>query len=102
MSGATWTSRELPGDYEALVREHPPLHIATKRAYRAALRLMDRLAAALAFLMAQHEMSAADLARLLGCDASLASRIVRGERNLTLDHIRALSEHFGVRPGDFV
>jgi HTH-type transcriptional regulator / antitoxin HigA len=53
----------------------------------------------LKFLLEQHEMSAADLSRLLGSDRSLGSKLLRGERRLTADHIRTLASHFNVEPG---
>ena len=57
---------------------------------------------ALKCLVEEHGMSGADLARLLGVDVSLGSKILRGERRLTVDHIRILSKHFSVRPDLFI
>ena len=53
----------------------------------------------LTFLLEQHEQTAADLSRLLGADRSLGPKILRGERRLTLDHIRTLAEHWNIEPG---
>lgn len=53
----------------------------------------------LKFLLAQHEMSAADLARVLGGDRSLGPKLLRGERRLTVVHIRTLARHFNIEPG---
>ena len=53
----------------------------------------------LTFLLEQHEQTAADLSRLLGADRSLGPKILRGERRLTLDHIRTLAKHWSVEPG---
>ena len=53
----------------------------------------------LKFLLEQHDMSAADLSRLLGSDRSLGPKLLRGERRLTVDHIRVLARHFNVEPG---
>jgi len=53
----------------------------------------------LKFLLEQHDMSAADLARVLGSDRSLGPKLLRGERRLTVDHIRILAWHFQVDPG---
>jgi HTH-type transcriptional regulator/antitoxin HigA len=50
-------------------------------------------------LLDEHGMSGADLSRLLGAHRTLGGMILRGERKLTVDHIRALSTHFGV-PAD--
>ena len=41
-------------------------------------------------------MNAADLARLLGVHRTLGAMILRGERKLTLNHVRTLARHFGV------
>jgi len=51
------------------------------------------------FLLEQHEMSAADLARVLGGDRSIGSKLLRGERRLTVNHIRTLARHFHIEPG---
>ena len=51
---------------------------------------------ALQHLLAAHEMSAADLARLLDVHRTLGAMILRGERRLTLGHVRTLARHFSV------
>lgn len=51
---------------------------------------------ALRHLLDAHEMNAADLSRLLGAHRTLGAMILRGERQLTVSHIRKLSEHFNV------
>ncbi len=51
------------------------------------------------FLLEQHEMSAADLSRVLGGDRSKGAKLLRGERRLTVDHIRTLARHFHIEPG---
>jgi len=43
-----------------------------------------------------HNLGAADLARLLGVHRSLGGMILRGERQLTLAHVRTLARHFCV------
>ena len=53
----------------------------------------------LKFLLEQHEMSAADLSRVLGGDRSMGAKLLRGERRLTADHIRVVARHFQVEPG---
>jgi antitoxin component HigA of HigAB toxin-antitoxin module len=53
----------------------------------------------LKFLLEQHEMSAADLARVLGGERSMGAKLMRGERRLTVDHIRTLARHFHIEPG---
>jgi HTH-type transcriptional regulator/antitoxin HigA len=47
-------------------------------------------------LLEANKMTAADLSRLLGRDRSLGVRILNGERQLTLEHIKKLAEHFGL------
>ncbi len=53
----------------------------------------------LKFLLQQHDLTAADLSRLLGADRSLGSKILRGERRLTVDHIGTLSRLWSIEPG---
>ena len=50
----------------------------------------------------ENEMNASDLARLLGVHASLGSKILKGERSLTVDHIRELAVRFKVSPRLFL
>jgi HTH-type transcriptional regulator/antitoxin HigA len=51
---------------------------------------------ALKHLLAEHGMQGADLARLLGVHRTLGAMILRGERKLTLNHVRILALHFAV------
>ena len=53
----------------------------------------------LQFLLEQHDLSAADLSRILGSDRSLGPKLLRGERRLTVDHIRILARRFNIEPG---
>jgi antitoxin component HigA of HigAB toxin-antitoxin module len=53
-------------------------------------------------LMEEQKLSAADLSRILGGSRNLGAMILRGDRNLTLDHIRTLARYFGVPAGLFV
>ncbi len=53
----------------------------------------------LKFLLKQHDLTAADLSRLLGADRSLGPKILRRERRLTADHIRTLARHWNIEPG---
>ncbi len=57
---------------------------------------------ALKHLLDEHGMTASDLARLLGVHVSMGSKILHGDRSLTVDHLRKLSEHFRVRPELFM
>ena len=47
-------------------------------------------------------MNASDLARLLDVHVSLGSKILKGERSLTVDHIRKLAVQFKVNPSLFL
>ena len=51
---------------------------------------------ALRHLVKEHGMSGADLSRLLDAHRTLGPMILRGERKLTIQHLRTLSDHFGV------
>jgi HTH-type transcriptional regulator/antitoxin HigA len=53
-------------------------------------------------LLEENQMNASDLARLLGVHQSLGSKILKGERSLTVAHIRKLAERFTVNPGLFL
>jgi len=53
-------------------------------------------------LLADSDMNASDLARLLEVHASMGSKILKGDRLLTVDHLRKLSDHFKVRPELFM
>ena len=57
---------------------------------------------ALEHLLDAHRMSAADLARLLRVHRTLGAMILRGERKLTLNHVRTLARHFGVTADVFL
>ena len=56
---------------------------------------------ALKALLAEHEMTASDLGRLLG-NRTLGAAILAGRRGLSNTHIRILAEHFKVEPGLFL
>jgi HTH-type transcriptional regulator/antitoxin HigA len=47
-------------------------------------------------LLDEHGLAAADLSRLLGGSRNLGAMILRGERKLTLKHVRTLARHFRV------
>jgi HTH-type transcriptional regulator/antitoxin HigA len=51
---------------------------------------------ALKHLLGEQCLAAADLSRLLGGSRNLGAMILRGERRLTLKHVRALARRFGV------
>lgn len=56
----------------------------------------------LRYLLEENGMSAADLSRLIGADRTLGAKILRGERNLTVPHLRILSARFKVSPALFI
>ena len=58
--------------------------------------------ACLQHLLTENEMSASDLARLLGVHASMGSKILTGERSLTLAHVKKLAARFRVSPKAFI
>jgi HTH-type transcriptional regulator/antitoxin HigA len=53
-------------------------------------------------LLEENGMNASDLARLLGMHPSMGSKILRGERSLTVEHLRVLSARFKVKPQLFI
>ena len=69
-------------DYE---KEHAQLDTSKVTAQDALQHLLDA-----------HGMSATDLSRLLGVNRTLGAMILRGERQLTLAHVRTLAKHFSV------
>ena len=53
-------------------------------------------------LMQEHGMNASDLARLLGVHASMGSKILKGDRALTVEHLKLLATKFHVRADTFM
>jgi HTH-type transcriptional regulator/antitoxin HigA len=53
-------------------------------------------------LLDENEMNASDLARLLGVHVSMGSKILKGERSLTVEHLKTLAARFKVRPDIFI
>ena len=53
-------------------------------------------------LLDENEMNASDLARLLGVHPSMGSKILKGERSLTVNYLRKLAAHFKVSPELFI
>ena len=53
-------------------------------------------------MMEENQMNASDLARLLGVHASMGSKILKGDRSLTVDHLKKLSARFKVSPAMFI
>jgi HTH-type transcriptional regulator/antitoxin HigA len=56
----------------------------------------------LKYLLEENGLTAADFSRLLGTDRTLGAKILRGERNLTVPHLRILSDRFKVSPALFI
>jgi HTH-type transcriptional regulator/antitoxin HigA len=54
----------------------------------------------LAYLMGEHGLEQGNLPEIGG--QSLVSKILSGERKLTVEHIRKLAKRFGVSPAVFV
>ena len=50
----------------------------------------------LKFLLAENDLTGDDLGHIIGVDRSIAYRILKGNRNLTVDHIKKLSARFAV------
>jgi len=57
---------------------------------------------ALKHLMDANDMNASDLARLLGVHASMGSKILKGDRALTVEHLKKLAARFKVTPQLFI
>ena len=53
-------------------------------------------------VMAESGMNASDLARLLGVHPSMGSKILKGERSLTVEHVKKLAVQFRVSPALFM
>ena len=57
----------------------------------------------LKFLLEEHSLNGAALSRILGAASRhLGPMILRGEREITADHARALGKHFALPPGTFI
>ncbi|MDA1278201.1 MAG: transcriptional regulator [Verrucomicrobia bacterium] len=56
----------------------------------------------LKFLLNEHGASGSGLSSILGASRALGPMILRGERNLTLEHVKRLAEHFKVDPALFL
>ena len=57
---------------------------------------------ALRHLLDENNMTAADLSRLIGGSRNLGAMILRGDRNLTVEHLRRLSDRFNVSANLFL
>ena len=52
----------------------------------------------LRLVLTERKEGGADLAKLLGIDASVAYRLLRGERQLTVTQIRKVAGTYGIDP----
>ena len=85
-------------DYLDVLTEFVDAHDKTKPGRWPKIKGLD----VLKHLLTEHGMSGADLARVLGGSRNLGTMILRGDRNLTVGHIRKLAAHFKVSPELFV
>ena len=56
----------------------------------------------LKYLLESASWTGADLGRFLGLDATMGNKILRGERQLTLDHVRKLAAEFHLNASYFI
>lgn len=56
----------------------------------------------LAHVLAEADMSASDLARLLKVHPTMGSKILQGQRQLTWGHAKILATHFKISPSYFM
>jgi antitoxin component HigA of HigAB toxin-antitoxin module len=56
----------------------------------------------LKYVLAEASLSGADLSRILGVSRMLGPMILRGEREITAAHARALGQRFHMNPGAFI
>lgn len=57
---------------------------------------------ALRLLLEEHGINASGLAKLLGVHPSMGSKILKGERALTVPHLKVLAAKFKVRADTFI
>ncbi len=79
---------DLVAEYE---EEHAPFHA----------RKMSGVDI-IVYLLEENDLNASDLSRILGTDRTLGSKILRGERSLTVPHMKKLGRRFSVDPGLFL
>jgi HTH-type transcriptional regulator/antitoxin HigA len=133
------SGKDLPTDYDELVRMQPPRAIHDEAEYENTQEIVDALTSVprmsrgqseyletlsvlmqayeqenhridtshltplemLQFLMEQHDVTPSQLGKLIG-SASLASMILRGERELSKAKVMLLARRFNVDPGVFL
>jgi HTH-type transcriptional regulator/antitoxin HigA len=82
---------ELVGD---LVNEYEQEHVAQPE--------NSSPVEVLRYLMEENGISTRQMSRILGKDESIVSKILKGERSITIEHARKFGGHFGVNPGLFL
>jgi antitoxin component HigA of HigAB toxin-antitoxin module len=98
MAGFEEKFHEDQSDYFAAIADFVAAYEASMDTRRSPRHPLDMLK----YLLQENGMTAADLSRLLGADRTLGGKILRGERNLTVPHLRILSERFKVDPSLFI
>jgi HTH-type transcriptional regulator / antitoxin HigA len=78
------------------------LAAAYEKEHRGAGRAKRKPLEVLREFVAEHRMKVRELGALLGVSESAASMILKGDRALTLDHVRKLAERFRVSAALFV
>ncbi len=56
----------------------------------------------LRYVLDENGLGGNDLAKIIGVDRSVAYRILKGERGLTTDHVKALCDRFGISADVFI
>ncbi|MCE9977271.1 MULTISPECIES: helix-turn-helix domain-containing protein [Enterobacteriaceae] len=79
-------------EYESTAPEYAELN--------ARLAAIPTGVAVLRTLISQHDLTLSDLPEIGG--KSMVSRVLKGERKLSLDHIKALAARFGMSPALFI
>lgn len=106
MSTTKRKPKAAPTTFDALIGELMPTAIHDKAAYeknhhtigtakRKPLEVLHEF-------VAEHRMKVREFGTLLGVSESAASMILKGDRSLTLDHVRKLAERFKVSTALFV
>lgn len=54
------------------------------------------------YILTENDLGGDDFAKIIGVDRSVAYRILKGERGLTTDHIKALCSRFGTSADLFI
>ena len=97
MAGFEDSFNDDQNDYFTVIADFVAAYEDSQRRWRDSSPL-----AMLKYLLKENKLGAADLSRLLGSDRTLGSKILRGERNLTVPHLRILSKRFKVSPALFI